>query len=148
MLGIFAAAFGFVEAAVVVYLRALAGFPDGVVGASLISPTQILPGLSASIVRVEIFREAATMIMLFSVATLAVRRAIDRFAAFFWMFAIWDIFYYVWLYVATGWPPALTTPDVLFLIPAPWISQVWFPVIVSLLFVAVVILGKGKKDRN
>jgi hypothetical protein len=43
----------------------------------------------------------------------------------------------------------LTAPDVLFLIPIPWISPVWFPLLVSTLCMAAVlhsrrsILGHG-----
>lgn len=44
--------------------------------------------------------------------------------------------YYVGLSLIIRWPPSLLAQDLLFLIPIPWIAQVWFPVLVSLLAVA------------
>jgi hypothetical protein len=61
-----------------------------------------------------------------------------------WAFALWDIFYYIWLYVLLRWPPGLMTVDVLFLIPRPWIAPVLVPVVISLLMMgsALVILRR------
>ena len=70
---LFAAAFGYVEAAVVVYLRALY-YPGG-----FQFPLRIFePGLLS----VELFREAATLVMLGAVAVLSGRTHWDRFGAF------------------------------------------------------------------
>lgn len=69
--------------------------------------------------------------MLVAVAFLAFRSFRLRALAFLWIFAIWDLFYYVFLRLILGWPPSLGTTDVLFLIPIPWIAPVWFPVAVS-----------------
>jgi hypothetical protein len=66
----------------------------------------------------------------------------DRLAAFLWVFALWDITYYVTLHAAIGWPSSLTSPDVLFLVPVPWIAQIWYPVLVSALTVAAVLLAR------
>ncbi len=54
-----------------------------------------------------------------------------KIALFFFAFGIWDIFYYVWLWLTIRWPASLVSMDVLFLIPVPWLSQVWFPLLVS-----------------
>src|SRR6185503_14790450 len=35
-------------------------------------------------------------------------------------FGVWDIFYYVFLWVMTGWPTSPLDWDILFLIPLPW----------------------------
>ena len=71
--------------------------------------------------------------MLLSAASwFAGRRLAERFAMFCFAFALWDIFYYVWLKVTLGWPSSLLTWDVLFLIPLPWIGPVLSPLLVSL----------------
>ena len=102
----FGAAFGFVEASVVVYFRAIMGLLPGYSG-NLADVTNLSSGiyqnahfqgaLPKSFLTVEIVREAATMIMLISVALLTVGAARERWAIFLWTFAISDIFYYVGL---------------------------------------------------
>ena len=69
--------------------------------------------------------------MLITVAALASRSAWEGVLCFALAFAVWDIFYYVWLFVFIGWPPSLFTWDILFLIPVPWLGPVIAPVIVS-----------------
>ena len=134
---LFAVAFGFVEAAVVVYLRASAGLLPGQHGFSA-------AGFPPLLLRTEIVREAATMIMLAAIAALAGRSACQRVIAFLWTFAIWDIFYYVFLYLTIGWPTSLKNLDLLFLIPVPWTSQVWFPLLVSGLTILAVLFYARK----
>lgn len=121
---LFAIAFGFVEAAVVVYLRAAAGLWPGPSSKTLIPFPQ-------GLLTIECYREAATMIMLCGFSWLTGRNICERVAAFLWMFAFWDIFYYVWLRVTIGWPVSFLDPDILFLIPTPWIAQVWLPLLIS-----------------
>jgi hypothetical protein len=121
-LGLYAVAMAFVEAAVVVDLRALY-YPRGF-GFPLVP----MPAAMASI---EIAREAATVVMILAVAALAAGGPLETFLLFAWIFGVWDIFYYVWLRVALGWPPSLMTPDILFLIPVPWIGPVLAPLLVS-----------------
>ncbi|MGD2080540.1 MAG: hypothetical protein PVJ36_05370, partial [Nitrospirota bacterium] len=48
-----------------------------------------------------------------------------------WCFALWDIFYYVFLRVWLGWPRTMMDMDVLFLIPGPWVAPVLLPVAAS-----------------
>ena len=154
--GLFGIAFGFVEASVVVYLRAAVGLLPGYGGtlsdvarlsADIYQQAQILSELPKSLLAMEFFREAATMIMLVSIALIAVKSLRERWAIFLWTFATWDIFYYVGLWATVHWPSSLLTPDVLFLIPVPWFSQVWFPLIISTLtMVAVVITRKDTKN--
>ncbi|MFA6535879.1 MAG: hypothetical protein WC250_01235 [Candidatus Paceibacterota bacterium] len=149
--GIFGIAFGFVEASVVVYLRAAVGLLPGYGGtlsevanlsAGFYQQAQILTELPKSLVTVEFFREAATMIMLISISLLATKKRAERFAIFLWTFAAWDIFYYVGLKATVGWPTSLLSPDVLFLIPVPWLGQVWFPVLVSLFSMLAIALSR------
>lgn len=139
--GVFSAAFGIVEGIVVVYLRAAAGLLPGsrFSGEFLPSPQDIVPrGLLAF----EIVREAATIIMLIGVAFLSADTPKARGAIFLWMFAIWDMLYYATLRATIGWPLSLSDPDVLFLIPVPWYSPVWFPLLVSALAIAAVLLAR------
>jgi len=121
-LTIFSIAMGFLETAVVVYLRKIYypegfGFPLNPIG--------------KDIVITELLREVATLIMLVGIAILAGKNAVQRFAFFLFSFAVWDIFYYVFLYVLIGWPQSLLTWDILFLIPVPWVGPVLSPLIIT-----------------
>jgi hypothetical protein len=121
-LTIYAVAMAYVESAVVVYLRAIY-YPHG-----FDFPLALMPRAMAAI---EIGREAATLIMLLGVATLAGADRWEWFLAFCLSFGVWDIFYYAWLWMFVRWPPSLFTWDVLFLIPVPWIGPVVAPMLVS-----------------
>jgi len=124
--GLFGAAFAFVESAVVVYLRALY-YPEG-----FVLPLKVL---AQPHLLVEVVREAATMVMLCSVALIAGRKAWERFGYFLVVFGVWDIFYYVWLKAILDWPASALDWDVLFLIPVPWIGPVMAPFLVALAMV-------------
>jgi hypothetical protein len=145
-LAIFAASFGFVEAAVVVYLRAAIGLLPGYTGmltqlqhsSEGYHQEQSLAQFPQSLLTIELYREAATMVMLMSVALLAASRTRARWVAFLWIFALWDITYYAGLWATVRWPASLTDLDVLFLLPVPWVAQVWFPLLVSLLTVLAI----------
>jgi len=58
------------------------------------------------------------------------------------IFAIWDIFYYVWLKVLIDWPASIMDWDILFLIPGTWAGPVLAPVLISiamLIFAAAIL---------
>jgi hypothetical protein len=149
----FAVAFGFVEASVVVYLRAAIGLLPGYTGTvadlrhasdayeQANSIVQFPPGL----LTIEMFREAATIVMLVSLALVAASKARERWAVFLWAFAVWDITYYVGLWATVRWPASLMDLDVLFLIPSPWLAQVWFPVTVSVLTLLAIVTVSSKR---
>ncbi len=147
---LFAASFGVVEGIVVVYLRAalgsVAGYgtsaSDVVRFAESLKGAVAVGSLPGSLWRIETFREAATMLMLVSVALLATPTRRERWPIFLWSFAIWDITYYVTLFATMKWPSSLKDIDVLFLIPVPWIAPVWFPVLVSSLTACAVLLSR------
>ena len=138
---VFGAAFGYVEAAVVHYLRRIIGVgSEYQVGAgtvhldlgfiAFVSPQRAVlvdPGL----VGVETAREAATLVMLAAVAVVAGGPLRRRVAAFFIAFAVWDLTYYVFLRVLDAWPSSLATLDVYFLIPVTWVGPVATPVVAS-----------------
>jgi hypothetical protein len=138
---IFAIAMAFLESAVVVYLRALY-YPDGI-----IFPLKLIEGRIAI---TELWREVATMVMLITVAFIVSKRAIERFAWFIYAFAIWDIFYYIFLYFLLDWPQSFLTWDILFLIPVTWTGPVLAPMINSLtmiLLASVIVHHAALKDH-
>src|SRR5580698_4442291 len=89
-------AMAWAEAAVVFYLRTMT---------HRIDPYQTDPlPLVAGLNRVELVREAATLVMLFTVGMLAGKTWRSRWGYAAIAFGVWDIFYYVFLKVITGWP--------------------------------------------
>jgi hypothetical protein len=138
-LTIFAAAMAYVESAVVVYLRAMY-YPQGFAFPLVSIPPAMLV--------IEMGREIATLTMLLGVAVLAGKDRWDRLLAFCVAFGIWDVFYYVWLWVFLRWPPSLLTWDILFLIPVPWIGPVLAPVVVSVVLVVGGVLLMSRRERG
>lgn len=120
---VFGIAMAALESAVVVYLRALY-YTDGF--------TVALRLIDEKILLVELAREAATLVMLAAVGWLAGKCFKDRLAYFLLSFAVWDIFYYLWLKVFIAWPSSLLEWDILFLIPCTWLGPVLAPVVCSL----------------
>jgi hypothetical protein len=118
----FAAAFGYVEGAVVVYLREIS-YPAGF-GFPLVAPPM-------RVVATEWAREVATIVLLLGAAFAVARGGERRFAVFAFCFGVWDIVYYVTLKVILGWPSHWLEWDVLFLIPAIWTGPVLAPLVVS-----------------
>lgn len=147
--GVFAVAFGFLEATVVVYLRAASGLLPGYqvslaeiarLSGQFYQQANAVKQLPQSLATLEVLREAATMIMLVTVALASSVKARTRWAAFLWTFAIWDIVYYAGLWATVRWPASWRDTDVLFLIPVPWIAPVWFPVLASGLTMLAVLM--------
>ena len=126
-LGLFAACMGLLEAAVVVYLRAL-GTPSG---SELSQIHELIRSLDSRILFIERQRELATLVMLLVPAFLFSERFSYRVLAYFLGFGIWDITYYLFLHGFVGWPQHWSVLDVLFLIPRPWIAPVLCPVLVA-----------------
>ena len=134
MLAIFGIAMAHLEGVVVVYLRKALGMPDSE------SNRESVEKFPKRYLNIEMTREAATIIMLVVIAYLTGNTWLEKGIFFLWTFAFWDLFYYVSLYVLIKWPPSLKTIDVLFLIPKPWIAPVWFPVGVSSVTIAGIIV--------
>ncbi|MHC4293803.1 MAG: hypothetical protein ACYSTX_05855 [Planctomycetota bacterium] len=142
---IFGIALAYFEAAVVVYLRAIF-YPEG-----FEFPLSLFD-INVSHKRLlftEIGREAASMVLIVTAAWLFGKNKRQRLAYFLIIFAIWDIFYYVWLKVLLNWPATIMDWDILFLIPAAWASPVLAPVFISILFLifAGIILHRDNKDK-
>lgn len=140
-LTLFAIAMGFLESAVVIYLRELY-YPGG-----FQFPLRIIP---AHIANVELWRETATIIMLVGAGYFAGRDKLTRFACFLIAFAVWDLFYYIFLFVFIQWPESLFTWDILFLIPCPWTGPVIAPCLVAtgMCFFGCSVLYFNQREKN
>src|SRR3989338_220599 len=123
-IAVFSIAMAFVEAAVVIYLRALY-YPSGF----SVSPAdlKIFPD---NVLKIEFWREIATIFMLADVAFLAFPRPRGKLLGFLWAFSIWDLFYYLFLFLIIRWPESISTLDVYFLVPRPLIGPVWLPLVI------------------
>ena len=137
---VWGAVFGYLEAAIVVYIRELY-YPEG-----FTFPLVIING---RIMLTEVLREAATLLIMWATVCLAYQRLQSRFAAFVILFGVWDIFYYLFLKLLLDWPESLGTLDILFLIPAPWVGPVWAPILVSIGFIyaGTAILVRNHQNR-
>ena len=152
---LFGLAFGYVEGAVVVYLRAIGGPIRAAVGITnadlfpLIKITQLRPedaNLVRSLARIEMLREAATLIMLAAVAAAATRNFRSWLAAFAIVFGAWDLAFYATLKALIGWPASLMTWDLLFLLPVPWTGPVLAPIVAASLVIGGII-GLARAPR-
>jgi hypothetical protein len=128
---------GYLEAVVVVYLRAAVGV------ALAGTPAQVSVDITP-FVGIEVVRELSTVVMIAAVGWLAGRAGWERLAWSAVVFGAWDIVYYLGLYLAGGWPPSLDTWDVLFLVPVAWVGPVWAPVAVSM---ALIVGGLAAASR-
>lgn len=144
---VFGVAFGFVEAAVVFYLRQLIHFHQGNVIThykvllnlgfiTFVDPTRRLLA-NHRVADVEVARESATIVMLVCVAYLAATTWRKRVGAFLVGFACWDLTYYLFLRIIDSWPSSLMTKDVYFLIPVTWIGPVLTPIVLSIVILAL-----------
>ena len=144
---LFGISFGYVEAAVVVYLRTLYE-PIRLQVNPRRAPGELFPLMTRDELRAatperlrlsgtEVVREAATMLMLSGVAMVAAGQWKLWLPAFAVAFGTWDLFFYVFLKVLVGWPASLLTWDVLFLIPVPLAAPVLAPAIVSVSIIAM-----------
>jgi len=132
LLALFGISMAHLEGVVVVYLRKSLGMLDSE------SNKESIGKIPDRFLKIEMTREAATIIMLVVIAWLVGGTWIEKGVFFLWTFAFWDLFYYLSLYILIKWPPKLTTIDVLFLIPVPWIAPVWFPIGVSSFTIIVI----------
>lgn len=128
---IFAITMGIFEGAVVVYLRALY-YPEGF-------NFPLIP-LDNYIAITELIRELASLFMLLSVGIIAGKNFSQRFAWFIYSFAVWDIIYYMFLWLILAWPENLLTWDILFLLPVTWTGPVIAPILISMLMILLAMI--------
>jgi hypothetical protein len=124
---VFAIAMAWVEAASVFYIRSLV---------DRIEPYQAGPlPMNGALGDVELWREAATLVMIATLGVLAGRTWRRRAGYAALAFGTWDIFYYVFLRLISGWPRTLLDWDILFLLPLPWWGPVLAPVSIALVMI-------------
>ena len=124
---LFAVAMAWMEAASVLYIRALV---------DRIQPYQHNPlPIDGALGNVELWRELATLVMLAAVGLLAGRNWRTRAGYAALAFGVWDILYYVFLQLISGWPTSLLDWDILFLLPLPWWGPVLAPMSIALLMI-------------
>lgn len=125
---VFAIAMAWMESATVYYLRALV---------DRMQPYQPNPlPIAGTLGSVELVREGATLLMLLTTGMLAGRTWLRRLGYTAIAFGTWDIFYYVFLRIMSGWPASLFDWDILFLLPLPWWGPVLAPVCIAVLLIA------------
>jgi hypothetical protein len=154
---LFGISFGYVEASVVVYLRTIydplrrqlrPDRPDGELF-PLIRADRLQNGApeKSRLVAVEVAREAATIIMLASVALVAAGGRALWLPSFAIAFGTWDLSFYLFLKLLLDWPASIMTWDILFLIPVPWVAPVLAPSIVSLTIIGAGLLALARPMR-
>lgn len=140
--GLLAVALGYIEAALVVYLRhiiePLRGryHPEAATEClPLLSPEQLNAAARdvSSLLTVELIREPMPLLLLAAAAWGLRRpgRRGDMLGYFLLGFGVWDVFYYVFLKALLDWPASVGTWDILYLIPTAWVAPVWAPLAVS-----------------
>ena len=136
----FAVGMAWVEAASVYYIRTLT---------DRIEPYQANPlPLVGILGHVELVREAATLVMLFTVGMLAGRTWRKGLGYTAIAFGVWDILYYVFLRVICDWPKSVFDWDVLFLLPLPWWGPVLAPVCIAILMIVWGTFATQSVDRG
>jgi hypothetical protein len=134
----FAIAMAWLEAASVFYIRALV---------DRIEPYQANPlPVNGTLGNVELVREASTLVMIATLGMLAGRTWRSRAGYAALTFGVWDIFYYVFLRLITGWPRTLLDWDVLFLLPLPWWGPVLAPISIAVIMIVWGTLETQSRD--
>lgn len=146
---LFGIAFGYLEGAVVVYLRTI---NEPLRAAAGLSNSDLFPLLTTAqaapvmkLVGIELAREAATIIMLAAVAWAAGTRWLPAFGL---VFGTWDLAFYAALKILIGWPASFFTWDLLFLLPVPWAGPVLAPSLVAASMVVGGILALTRPVRE
>ena len=123
----YAIAMAWLEAACVYYIRVLV---------DRVEPYQANPlPIRGILGRVELVREAATLVMLLVTGMLAGRTWPTRLGYAAVAFGVWDVLYYVFLSIFSDWPTSLLDWDILFLLPLPWWGPVLAPVCIACLMI-------------
>lgn len=136
----FALGMAWVEAATVYDLRVLV---------DRVNPYQRNPlPISGILGHVELVREAATLVMLFAVGSLAGRTWRSRLGYAAVAFGVWDVFYYVFLKTISDWPASLFDWDILFLLPLPWWGPVIAPMCIAVLMIVAGTIATRRVARS
>ena len=139
-ISVYAVAMAFVEAACVISLKRLY-YPEGWTPPFHPIPTDAL--------LLEQLREAATLVMIAAVALLGRPGWRGALARGLWIFGVWDLCYYFFLMLWTGFPRSLLDWDVVFLIPKAWVAPVWVAVLGSMVsLIVALLLRRGSSSRK
>ena len=143
---LFGVSFAYVEAAVVVYLRHIYeplvlelnadAKPGDLFPLVTLEQLEATDAAYLALLKTEVIREAATMVLLASMGLAVGWNFNSGFAAFVIAFGIWDIGYYLFLKALISWPSSLLDWDLLFLIPVPWVGPVLAPVLIAIAMIA------------
>ena len=143
---LFGVAFGYVEAAVVVYLRVhydpIRRDAFGEQPAGELFPMLRLERLEEAgtqythMLWTELGRELATLVTLAAAGLAIASNSRQWLAGFMIAFGVWDVSYYVFLKLLIDWPASIWTWDILFLLPVPWVGPVIAPVLVAVSMIA------------
>lgn len=87
------------------------------------------------ILLLETLREAVMIGIIVIVAVKSAKKLNQKFSLFLLIFGLWDLSFYVFTKIFTGWPKSLTQFDILFFLPWVWTGPVLAPVIVSVSFI-------------
>jgi hypothetical protein len=138
---LFGLAFGFVEAAVVIDIRAVYEplhqrlhphvDPDDLFPVLTLDDLRSAGPMHLRLLRVELAREAATIVMLGAIALAGARNWREWLGGFLIAFGVWDLAFYAALRLTIGWPASLAIWDLLFLLPVPWAAPVAAPMAVA-----------------
>lgn len=134
----FGIAMGYLESAVVYYLREIY-CPSGFFFPFPMPPLKLF--------LVELGREVATIVMLITMSFL-IGKGIEILSCFCILFGLWDIFYYVFLYVFLKWPSSLFAWDILFSIPVTWASPMICPILVSVVLIVFGVMILKIRDKG
>ena len=137
---VFATSFGYVEAAVVVYVRRATGMAPGLDYPAIFAARHAIfngAGIMAEMRRqgvldIELGREFATLLLLFGAAWASGQTRRERLGIFGFTFAVWDLTYYMFLIIRIDFPRHLQDIDIYFLLPIAWYGPVWFPTLICM----------------
>lgn len=135
-MSVFAVAFAFFESIVVIYTRRILPISDWKIEVRD-CPSLLLFLEKHHILWTEQAREVCILIVLITFAIIAGSTIKEKFAYFMLTLGIWLLFRYIFLYSLIKWPDNFQTMDILFLIPGPFIIQVYVPILISIFFLAI-----------
>jgi len=126
-------AIGYVDAVATFYVRGMlqvaqegGGFAQAV--------TEAMP---PRIVALEQTRQAATVLVLVTVAIVAGRNLHQQFGTAFFALGGWTVCRYIAMRTITDWPGALTDVDTVLYLPHAVYAPVWMPIVIALGVMAI-----------
>ncbi|HBY63483.1 MAG TPA: hypothetical protein DEH78_26970 [Solibacterales bacterium] len=138
----FGVPFGYLQATISLYIRGVYAPVHANVHASagglfpLLTWSQLRAAGALHLPLLELGREIMTLGIIASAAYAAGRGKREYPATFAIMYGVWQISYYFFMRVMSGWPASLLDWDLLLLVPAPWTGPVLAPMLLALALIA------------